>query len=138
MKIEIRTDVVVADLANQFVIKIFCTSASVSEWCPRLKKLRNEEASAVIVRPMYPFSKNILVLKYDGRPSGLASIRKGEADNTIEMTSIANWTMFSASYGNSKSMALEVLITSMLKRQYRGTAEKTRISRSTSPLPQHQ
>ncbi len=58
-----------------------------SEWCAGLKKLRNEEASAVIVRPMSPISKNILVLKYDGRPSGLASIRKGEADNTIEMTS---------------------------------------------------
>jgi len=87
MKIEIRTDVVVADLANQLVIKILCASASISEWCLGLDKLRNEEASAVVVRPMSPISKGTLVLKYDGRSSGLALIRKGKSDNTIEMTS---------------------------------------------------
>lgn len=87
MKTEIRTDVVVSDLANQLVIKILCTSASVSQWCRGLNSLRNDEISSIVVRPMSPISKGNLILKYGGRSSGLASIYQEKTDNAIEMTS---------------------------------------------------
>ena len=86
MKIDIRTEVVVSDLGNQLVIKILCASASVSQWCSGLNKLRNGEISTVVVRPMSAISKGKLVLKYAGRLSGLASIRREKVDSKIEMT----------------------------------------------------